>query len=226
MDIIFRILLLLFKNTGEDDSIEDNNLVLVPEVPFYGKGGTIFRIEEASEAYYKVLYNSDGSIRKLKVPVSKKKSKNLNFLLNDYIEEVRNYLNSSYDKYMECSNNRVKVIFSNREYSVLLIINILAVLVSIPFLFTITIAGLIFSVVSFFLLYILLVIHKKDEEKIEKHDSFVRKYEEFQKILNDYEKGLNIIDMSRKSSGLDKNNNNNIGILDNLISNNSYREVA
>ena len=32
--------------------------------------------------------------------------------------------------------------------------------------------------------------------------------------------------MSRKSSGLDENNNDNIGILDNLISNNSYREVA
>ena len=225
MDAIFRVLLFLFKNIDENN-YDDGNKVLAPEVPFYGKSGTIFRIEEASEAYYKVLYNSDGSIRKLKIPVSKKKSKNLNFLLNDYIEEVRNYLTSSYDKYMECSNNKVKVILSNREYSVLLIVNILAVLVSIPFLFAITLAGLIFSVISFLCLYILLNIHKKDEEKIEEHDCFVRKYEEFQKMLIDYEKGVNIINLSKNNSVLDESNNDNIGILDKLMSNNGYREVA
>ena len=73
--MFIKFLSILFQEQKNNPDELDTNTLLAPEIPFYGKAGTICRIEEDSESYYKVLYNQDGSIKKQKVPVPKKKAK-------------------------------------------------------------------------------------------------------------------------------------------------------
>lgn len=219
----------LFQNK-KDNIVEDDNLVLLKELPFYGIGGTIYRIEEAPECYYKVLYNQDGSINSLKIPVPKKKTKNLSLIIDDYINEIKKYLEVSYDKYIDCSDKEIKRVLNNKEFYMLFVITLLACLASIPFLFTTIWVGLLFSTISTLALYIVCDIHKKDKEKEKEYIIFKSQYKELQKVLDDYNVGKSIIKdnskevFSNKSTRLESN----VNILGkiNMLINEKNREIA
>ena len=164
---------LLFKK--DDNQSNDNNLLL-QELPFYGIGGTICRIEEAEESYYKVLYNQDGSINPLKIPVPKKKKKNFKYLLDDYFKDLVNYLDKFKNKHIELETSTYKEVLTNKQFILLSIITFLASIFSIPFLFTTTIIGLIFSTVSILSLYIVCDIHKKDAQTVNSRNVFIKQY--------------------------------------------------
>ena len=165
----------------------DNNNLLLQELPFYGIGGTIYRIEEAEEAYYKVLYNQDGSINLNKIPVPKKKKRNLQYLLDDYFKDLSNYLDKFNNKYIEFENNTYKEILTNKQFILLLIITFLSSIFSIPFLFTTTTTGLIFSTVSVLSLYIVCDIHKKDAQTVNSRNVFIKQYKELESSLKNYQ---------------------------------------
>lgn len=191
---------ILFQKNNEQ--IDDNNLLL-QELPFYGIGGTIYRIEEAEESYYKILYNQDGSINPNKIPVPKKKKKNLKYLLDDYFKDLSNYLDKYKDKYIELNNNTYKEVLSKKEFVLLSSVTFLASIFSIPFLFTTATIGLIFSAISILSFYIVCDIHKKDIKNINERDIFVNQYSELEQYFSDYNTGntdLKTITKTRYSS--------------------------
>lgn len=171
----------------KDDELNNNdNNLLLQELPFYGIGGSIYRIEEAEEAYYKVLYNQDGSINPLKIPVPKKKKKNLQYLLDDYFKDLSNYLEKFKNKYIEYENNNYKVALTNKQFILLSLITFLASVFSMPFLFTTATIGLIFSVASILSLYIVCDIHKKDVKIITQRNMFIKQYSKLERDLKEY----------------------------------------
>lgn len=170
--------------------IDNNNTkILLPEIPFYGIGGTICRIEEAPESYYKVLYNQDGTINQNKIPVPKKKTKNFNLILKDYCNDLKNYLDKFQEQYLAYENSDNKPILTNKQFYLLMTITSLATIASIPFLFTTTIAGLIFGTISATSLYIVCDIHKKDITNIKNSNQFKKQYKKYQRDLIDYRSG-------------------------------------
>lgn len=177
---------ILFKRN--DFEIDDNNLLL-QELPFYGVGGSIYRIEEADESYYKVLYNQDGSINPIKIPVPKKKKKNLKYLLDDYFRDLSCYLDKYRDKHIEFYNSNYKEVLTNKQFILLSLVTFLASILSIPFLFTTTIVGLVFSAISILSLYIVCDIHKKDIKNINERAIFGNQYKELERYLKDYNTG-------------------------------------
>lgn len=177
---------ILFKKS---DNLGNDNNLLLQELPFYGIGGTICRIEEAEESYYKVLYNQDGSINPLKIPVPKKKKKNFKYLLDDYFKDLGNYLDMFKNKHIELETNTYKEVLTNKQFILLSTITFLASIFSIPFLFTTTIIGLIFSAVSILSLYIVCDIHKKDVQTINERNIFIDGYKKLEKDLKDYNAG-------------------------------------
>ena len=225
---IMNIKLLSKLINNKKDNLESNNLVLLRELPFYGIAGSICRVEEAPECYYKILYNQDGSINSCMIPVPKKKKKNLNLVINDYIEDIKKYLNIFNDKYIDYSNNGVKTILDNRKFYILFIITLLASISSIPFLFTTAWAGLVFSTISTLSLYIVLDLHKKDKEKVRECNELIKQYEELQKVLDDYEFGKSILNKSSDEVFLTETVKNNVSVFEkiDILSNDKYRKVA
>ena len=184
------ILQLLFQIINKKEEIDTNyNEILLPEIPFYGISGSICRIEEAEESYYKVLYNHDGTINKTKIPVPKKKNKNFNLIIKDYYEDLKQYLDIFENTYLEYETNNITKILTNKQYYCLLIVTFLASLLSIPFLFTTSIIGVIFGSISIFSLYLVYDIHKKDEEKINIRNTFKNNYKQLQNNLVEYKNG-------------------------------------
>lgn len=226
--MIIKFFQLLFQSKKENLIEVDDNLLLVPELPFYGIAGTICRIEEAPEAYYKVLYNQDGTINPLKIPVPKKKKRNLSLLLGDYINDVKKYLEVYQDKYIDYSDKKVKPILNKREFYILLVITILATMASIPFLFTTVVVGLFFSTVSTLSLYVVIDIHKKDREKDDNNKNFVAKYRVLEKLLSDYQDGKSIIKLNKQNVSFNKgvNDSTKVSVFDKILISDNYREVA
>lgn len=182
------LFLSLFKSK-ETKPQENNNLeLLLPELPFYGIGGTICRIEEAPESYYKVLYNQDGTINSQKIPVPKKKNKNLNLLLKDYYEDLKNYLDKFQTKYSESYHP----VLTNKQFYILAIITSLATTLSIPVLLSTAWTGLLFSAISAISLYIVCDLRKKDIQKSKNQSNFKKQYKTYQRNLADYRSGNSI----------------------------------
>lgn len=165
----------------------NNNSILLPEIPFYGISGTICRVEEACDCYYKVVYNQDGSISPNKIPVPKKKKKNFNFVLRDYCEDIEKYLVKYQSKYLECENSMDNPIFTDRQYYLLMVVTLLATIASFPFLFTTAWVGLVFGTISSFSLYMVYDLHKKDTDKIKSHTEFKKNYKKLQRDLVRYQ---------------------------------------
>ena len=167
----------------------NNNQILLPEIPFYGISGSICRVEEAEESYYKVLYNQNGTINPHKIPVPKKKTKNFNLIVKDYCEDIKNYLEKYENKYLEIENTIINPTLTKNQYYALITVTILASLASIPFLFTTSIAGVIFGSISMFSLYLVYDINKKDTKKIKDNNNFKKRYKELQRSYVDYKNG-------------------------------------
>lgn len=185
-----KILSLSIFQQKKEVTIEDKNIeVLLPELPFYGIGGTIYRIEEAPESYYKVLYNQDGTINSRKIPVPKKKNKNFDLILKDYCEDLKNYLDKFQHQYLDCEKNAVTPVLTDKQFFCLAIVTIVASIISIPFLFTTVWFGLILELISGLSLYIVCDIHKKDVSKVNSYNVFKKQYKMCQRDLANYRSG-------------------------------------
>lgn len=184
-----QLLTLSIFQSKKDNLSENNNKLLFPELPFYGIGGTIHHIEEAPEAYYKVLYNQDGTINSLKLPISKKKGKNYALIKKEYYQEVEKCLKVYETQYLEHENNKYKPTLTNNQFYLLAIVTFLAGIASIPFLLTTAWIGLIFTTVSVLALYIVCDLHKKDITNTKNQSEFKKQYKELQRNLIDYKSG-------------------------------------
>lgn len=171
------------------NSIDNNNQILLPEIPFYGISGTICRIEETEDSYYKVLYNQDGTIKSQKIPVPKKKSKNLSLLLNDYCNDLKKYLEKYKNEYGDCEKKQTDLFLTDKQFYLLIILTLLATLASLPFIFTTTAIGIIFSTISVTSLYIVCDIRNKDIQKNKKYSEFKKQYQQLERDLIEYQTG-------------------------------------
>lgn len=183
------ILSLPIFQTKKNELLDDTNELLFDELPFYGISGTICRIEEAPESYYKVLYNQDGTINPQKLPVSKKKGKKFIAIQEDYYSEVKNILTKFKDQYMEYENNKYNPTLTNNQFYILAIVTFLASMASIPFLLTTAWIGLVFETISVLSLYIVCDIHKKDVQNKKERTAFMNKYIKLERDLVDYQTG-------------------------------------
>jgi len=183
-----RLLSILKKKNESDKNVSGINLLL-PELPFYGIGGTIYCIEEAPESYHKILYNQDGSINPNKIPVPKKKNKNFNLVLNDYCKDLKNYLDKFQNQYLEYESSINIHVLSDKQFYCLAIVTLIATLASIPFLFSTAWIGVIFATISGMSLYIVCDIHKNDVIKDKKHNRFKKQYKKYQRDLANYRSG-------------------------------------
>ena len=216
---------------AKKNNLQENNRLLFNELPFYGKGGTIYRLEEADDAYYKVIYNQDGTIKPQKLPISKKKGRNYRLLESEYYKEVEKYLKCLNDKYLEVENTSYKTTLSNKQFYALAIVTFLASVASIPFLLTTATIGLVFETISILALYIVCDIHKKDVKNIKEHSSFVKKYKELERDFANYNLGnTNSKEKTTETTytkieGIDKSHQKAIPNIK-ILTNNGLKEAA
>ena len=193
------ILSLPIFQTKKNELLDNNNKLLFNELPFYGIGGTIYCIEEAEEAYYKVIYNQDGTINPQKLPIPKKKGRNFILVQEDYYNEVKTILDKLREQYLEYEHNNYKSILSNSQFYILAIVTFLASMASIPFLLSTAWIGLVFATVSVLSLYIVCDIHKRDIQNTKEKDTFMKQYKKLEKDLSDYQSGITIsMEQSKK----------------------------
>lgn len=164
----------------------DNIKLLLPELPFYGVSGTIYRIEEAPESYYKVLYNANGTINPQKIPVPKNKKRNFKPILDDYCKDLKNYLDKFQNQYLEYENDTIKQNLTNKQFYLLASIATISTIISIPILLTTAWTGLVLSTISALSLYILCDIHKKDITTNKNRINFKKQYKSYQRDLANY----------------------------------------
>ena len=213
------------------NNLLENNKLLFKELPFYGISGTIYRLEEAEDVYYKVIYNQDGTINPQKLPISKKKGKNYHLLENDYYKELEKCLKIFNNKYLEYANNSYKANLTNKQFYILSIATFLASVASIPFLLTTTWIGLVFATISVLSLYIVCDVHKKDLQNRNERSSFITQYKELERALSNYNLGnttsneKNTETTYTKIEGIDKSN---MKIMPNIkiLTNNGLKETA
>lgn len=178
-------LITLPSKTKNESNLTDYTVIL-PELPFYGIGGTIYRVEETEDSYYKVIYNANGSINPQKIPVPKNKKRNFKPLLKDYCHDLKNYLDKVQNQYIECESNITDTTLTNKQFYTLALITLMATIASIPFLFSTAWIGLVFSTISALSFCILCDIHKKDIVKLKKQKQFKKQYIQYQRDLANY----------------------------------------
>lgn len=175
------------KNNNKINNTKGNDsTILLTEIPFCGLAGTISRIEETKDSYYKVLYNADGTINKTKLPVPKKKNKNKKNLFNDYYNDLEKYLDRNKAKYLEFKNTNIIPKLSKKQFLALATVTSLASLASLPLLLSTTFVGLMFGTISVFSLYVVCEVYKKDKDEIIKRNNFVNDYDQYQRNFVDY----------------------------------------
>lgn len=175
-------MLTLFKKKQTDEDIK----LLLPELPFYGKGGSICRIIDAPESYYKVLYTSNGGISNTLIPVPKNKGRNFKLILNDYCCDLKSYLDEFQNQYLEYESTKIKKKLSNKQFYILASIVAICTIISIPVLLTTSWIGLVFSSVSAFSLYMICDIRNKDVTNENTRKNFIRQYNNYQRALANY----------------------------------------
>ncbi len=80
--------------------------MMILELPFYGKRGSISKIVENEKTYSVIEYGIDGKDERI-VMVPKKK-KNYEELLQNYFQDMKCYLDRNYDQYFEYKSTRLK----------------------------------------------------------------------------------------------------------------------
>lgn len=171
-----------------NDNVENDNKIL-PKIPFYGVGGSICYIGEDVDCYYKVLYKNDGTVSLDKLPVPKRKNKTFKVLLEDYYNDVYKFLECSKDRYAEYNKSSYKEVLSDKLFYALAIVTALATVMSIPFIFSSSLVGVLFASISAFSLYMVCDIHKRDVKNVSDRDTFIKAYEICEKNLADYRVG-------------------------------------
>lgn len=184
---MFKKLFELLKDLKSVKSNSENNenIVLYPEIPFYGIKGSIHTIEETENAYLKVVYNHDGTIDPLKKPIPKKKSKNLNLIENDYYKDLKTYLEFNHNKYLEYKSNLVKPKLTKQQVKIGIIIAGTMTIISFPILITTSYIGALLEAISILALYKTIDL-KKQHETVAQQKKFLSEYKEYQKELITY----------------------------------------
>ena len=152
-------------------------------LPYYGKKGTISKIEEREKKYIVYRYGmSEKDIYILEVP---KNIKNNELLLNNYYSDLKNYLNANKEKYEQYKNKKYK---KHPNLNLLKIIAIVMLSSSIPLLQTYNILGYVGIALDILSIPVVISVIKLsiDEKKKEKNIKFIKKYNELQHKLRLY----------------------------------------
>ncbi len=185
------------------------------KLPFFGKRGTIKSIKETKNVYEVSRY---GISEKQIVP---KKQKNLQGLINNYHEDTKKYLESNYNKYSSYKNiinerkrngkykgkidiNKIKaVLLTSTIGAGLSAITLLALLPSTSILVYLDMSILALSLATISASSNILANHLKDKKK----DTFISKYNDYQKEVNEYNLNKNKIkNIPTKYRGINKEN--------------------
>ena len=155
-------------------------------LPFYNKKGTISKIEEKEKRYQVYRYGiNKNETYILEVP---KKGKNKEFLINNYYNDLVDYLNTNKEKYehyqKDNKNNKIK----NKHINLLKIIGLSMLGTSIPLLLTYDFLGYIGITLDILTIPVILTIIKltKEKKKNDNKTKFINKYNELKHKLKIY----------------------------------------
>lgn len=169
----------------KNNSLEQDQIVkvLLPDIPSYGIKGSICRIEETEESYYKVLYQLDGTTEK--IPVPKKKQRNFSSIVDDYYKDLKKYLDLNHGKYHEYKENRLKQKMDKKFVQIGVLVSFGMALISLPILVSTTYIGAFLEAISILFLYLTCDLKREIVEDEEKH-TFIKQYDSYQTRLVDH----------------------------------------
>lgn len=163
--------------------------LLYPELPFYGKKGTLCRIEETEKSYYTVLYNQDGTLDPIKKPTPKRKGKTLPIITKEYYDELKKYLDFTNNQYMNYRNTRLHKQINKKHTTIALIVSGTMMGVFLPAWFSsvkiLSYVGAIMEATSMLTFYITYDL-KKEITIDEKKKAFIEQYNFYQENLINY----------------------------------------
>lgn len=117
---------LFFQKAVHLDANDVRYEALSPDIPFYGKKGTICRIEVSKDSegnelcYHTVVYHEDGTIHPTKINTPRNKGKNLTLLLESYYKELKKYLEFHSHQYLDYKNTGLKKLFNKKKLQALI----------------------------------------------------------------------------------------------------------
>lgn len=172
-------------------------------LPYYGKKGTISKIEESEKSYQVYRYGMNKKDKYiLEVPRSQK---NKELLINNYYNDLYNYLNVNKEKYEQYKNTNHK---KHINLNLLKLIGIVMLSSSIPLLQTYDILGYIGIALDILSIPVVISVVKLsiDEKKMENQNKFIEKYDKLQHRLRIYNEKQEKSHELTKYNGLVKEN--------------------
>ena len=175
-------------NISQTKTENQSNTALFPDIPFFGKKGTICRVEDdkLEDTYKVVVYNHDGTINPIKITTPKRKGKNLSAVTEEYYNDLKKYLDFTNTEYMNCKNNRLHKQINKKQLKIAGIISITMTILSFPALISsiqvISYIGAIVEASSLLFLYITYDLKKKVQND-EKKKTFIEQYNRYQEKL-------------------------------------------
>lgn len=173
----------------QTNSNNNQTITLFPELPYYGKKGTIHRVEETDYNYIYTVYNDDGSIDKNKRIVPKRKGKNLSCIEKQYYNDLKKYLEYTNHEYMNCKHDRLRKYVNKKHITIGIIVSMSMMAISIPIWFSsiqvLCYIGAIMEATSMLSLYITINL-KNTIEKDDKKKVFIEQYNHYQESLIEY----------------------------------------
>ena len=158
---------------------------MLGEIPYYGVRGSISRIDEHGKHYYVYRYDDRGNIGNCFVIPKKYEKK----LFENYIDDVKNYLDTNKEKYLTSFSSQLKTSLNLKKHFVGLSVSVVLAISSIlASIFTsgvasyIGIAGFFFSFISS--CYEGQILNKCMLEN--KRHGFIHQYKEYLNQVNEY----------------------------------------
>ena len=152
-------------------------------LPYYGKKGTISKIEENKKYYQVYRYGINKNDKYLlEVP---KTAKNKELLINNYYNDIKEYLDQNNDKYKEYSKDKGKKV---KGLNLLKLSGILMLGSSVPLLKTYNTLGYLGIALDALSIPVVIGAIKLsiDDKKLETKNKFINKYEELNEKLKLY----------------------------------------
>lgn len=167
----------------KNDLLPQNDDVF--SVPFYGKRGSLksIKVDENDSSYYLVTrYNINGKAGEM-FPVPKKRKKEL---YQEYINDVKNYLDEMRTKYVTILNHSYQVDNTKMQKMLLAMVAILVTTLSLFASAAATDGMLYFFLVTFFAGFVSSCFELTSLKKIFTSEKRLNEKDEYEKYLNIY----------------------------------------
>ena len=186
-------------------------------LPFYGKKGTIKKIEEDKDYYIVYRYGLNG--KEETIFRIKKNKNNFKALYNNFYDDLYEYLNKAEEEYEKSKRNKLKQKYNKNNIKGLFIISSILAITSIPLLNThesLGYLGIILDTIAIPTTLVALNMTKKNIED-DKKIRFIKNYEQqkHRYETNKEDKPKNITKTTYK--GISDNKENHINDLRKLL---------